>query len=126
VVRNYLERKQERFVGLCTKEEGREEPPGEKAGEVGWPLHQEERGQELPGEMQERWVGLWTTGKVVENYLERMQERFCLWITGKVVENYLESMQERWVGLWTRGKVVENYSTWKGSRRGLASGLQGR
>jgi hypothetical protein len=57
--------------------------------------------------MQERWVGLWTSGKVVRNYLERMQERWVgLWTSGKVVSNYLERMQERWVGRWTKGKVV--------------------
>ncbi len=54
--------------------EGSGELPGKYAGEVGWPLDQ----RESSGELQ---------------YLERKQERFGLWTTGKIVDKYLESMQ---------------------------------
>ncbi len=40
---------QERWVGLSTKEEGREKLSGENAGEVGWPLDHREGSGELPG-----------------------------------------------------------------------------
>ncbi len=53
-VRNYLERMQENWEGLCTQVEGGKKLLGEDAREVGWPLDQ--------------W-------RVVRNYLERMQER---------------------------------------------------
>jgi hypothetical protein len=66
--------------------------------------------------MQERWVCLWTKGKVVRNYLERMKEEWVgLWTKGKVVRNYLKRMQERWVGLWTQvegGEELPGEATW--------------
>jgi hypothetical protein len=46
---------------------------------MGWPLDHREGYGELPGE---------NAGEVC-----------CLWTNGKVVRNYLERMHERWVGL---------------------------
>jgi hypothetical protein len=43
VAGNYLERMQEKWIGLCTKEEGGKELLGKDAGEVGWPLYQRKK-----------------------------------------------------------------------------------